>query len=149
MSRQYNPNRKRNNRSKSRAPKAHGRVVADAEATARAGGIPPEGVGLVAVLFDTPWSISDREFFATNPTRSHRVRRVFPHEPTNAAPGEYKYMLIRQVEPGKRIKKLLLQPIADNECLLHALFDLLGDDGVVNLQEWFDLARKYENISNA
>jgi hypothetical protein len=130
MSRQSNPYSNHDNRSKSRAPKA------------------PAGYRLVSVLFDRPWIIDDRQFFAANPARSHRVRRVFPDEPTNDG-GECKWILVKQVEPGRRTKKLLRHPVADNEYSLRALFDLLEDSDVVYLHEWRELTKKYENSSKA
>jgi hypothetical protein len=81
------------------------------------------------------WNIDDRQWFKNNPTRSHRLRPTFPGETFGKErvslpalpPGRTDAVLVRQVEPGMRIRIPIDHdvglPIPDVEAILHALFD--------------------------
>src|SRR5262245_32523191 len=80
-----------------------------------------------------PWKSDDREWFERNRSRSHRVRMPFPgevdKEAINAPAGHVLTMLLRQVEPGTRLKagfylNANLLPVPDDEAVAHALFKL-------------------------
>jgi hypothetical protein len=111
-------------------------------ATARRAGIPPRMAETMIPHFeDANWKNSDREWFERNPSRSHRLRRVFPGEDARAT-----HILVRQVEKGWRvgagIRKLEID-IPDTEAMLHALFDLLIEGRGVDADELAALAMKY------
>jgi hypothetical protein len=89
-------------------------------------------VPYISVL-DHPWKDDDRDWFKQNPSRSHRVRMPFPDEADKEAAeipaGHTLIMLVRQVEPGKRLRTDLfindeLLPLPDNEAVAHALFEV-------------------------
>jgi len=98
----------------------------------RRGGVSQPPHPLISVL-DHPWKKDDREWFEQHPERSHRARFPFDGEvgPEElVAPGGHRLLvLLRQVEPGKRIKSgffisdELLQ-VPDVEAVAHALFDI-------------------------
>jgi hypothetical protein len=86
--------------------------------------------GSIHVL-DRPWKKDDRDWFERHAERSHRARLPFAGEvEQSAAPqGHQLLMLVRQVEPGKRIRAGLfissqLPPVPDVEAIAHALFDV-------------------------
>jgi hypothetical protein len=90
------------------------------------------GLGPVSVL-ETPWKTDDRLWFEQNPDRSHRARPVFPGEADEQAaktpPGTVLLTLVRQVEPGKRVRasfylNAALWPVPDDDAIAHALFDI-------------------------
>lgn len=82
----------------------------------------------------SPWSTDDRQWFARNPTRAHRLRPPLPQEaeqhellPT-IKEGYGLRVIIRQVEPGARIRQFFylnadLPDPSGCEFLCHALFD--------------------------
>lgn len=83
---------------------------------------------------DSVWKATDAAWFAANPQRSHRMRPLFAGEEaamfadavTPALPAGHAHeVLVRQVEPGRRIKKTfgrnLDAPIPDVEAIIHAL----------------------------
>jgi hypothetical protein len=82
------------------------------------------------------WTIADREWFASHPTRSHRMRAPVAGEIDDAtAPDHVLIMLIRQARPGVRIRAkcrlyngLLPLPTSDDdeEALAHALFEIVN-----------------------
>jgi hypothetical protein len=83
--------------------------------------------------FPSAWKDDDRNWFDGNPARTHRVRMPFPGEADDVAAttpaGHALIMLVRQVEPGSRIKATLylnanLLPAPDNEAVAHALFEI-------------------------
>jgi hypothetical protein len=84
-------------------------------------------------VLDSPWRQDDRDWFQQHPQRSHRARFPFAGEVTPeqlAAPdGHRLLLLLRQVEPGKRIKSGFfisdeLLPVPEVEAVAHALFDI-------------------------
>lgn len=104
------------------------------------------------------WKTDDAEWFRANPTRAHRMRRMHPGEDSTLFPGpsipqppsgHEHQVLVRQVEPGRRIRISFCRntevPIPDIEPLLHALFDTVSASkgGVINAKEIADLAIQY------
>src|SRR5215831_11005302 len=98
----------------------------------RSGGAPASGITL-KVTHDGPWKKDDADWFKQNPKRSHRARLAFPGEADKEAAGgpagHTMVMLVRQVEPGDRLKTNLYLtanalPVPDNEALIHALFEI-------------------------
>jgi hypothetical protein len=98
----------------------------------RRGGVNQPPHARISVL-DHPWKKDDREWFEQHSARSHRARLPFAGEVTLeqlAAPeGHRLLVLLRQVEPGKRIKNGFfisdeLLPVPDVEAVVHALFDI-------------------------
>jgi hypothetical protein len=97
------------------------------------GGVSQPPHPLISVL-DHPWKKDDREWFEQHPERSHRARFPFDgevlSERSDPAPeGHRLLVLLRQVEPGKRIKSGFLisdelPPVPDVEAVAHALFDI-------------------------
>jgi hypothetical protein len=96
----------------------------------RGGGLP--GMPRISTL-DHPWKDDDRIWFEQNPTRSHRARRLFPgeadKEAASAPPGHVMILLLRQVEPGTRLKAGFYLnadalPVPDDEALIHTLFEV-------------------------
>ena len=83
-------------------------------------------------LLDHPWKADDREWFARNPTRSHRMRVPFPSEldGVKIPAGRKAIMFVRQVEPGQRLRAafdpdvVLLPGSPDDEAFAHALFEV-------------------------
>jgi hypothetical protein len=85
-------------------------------------------------VLDHPWKKDDREWFEQHPERSHRARLPFAgeidHQRCGSVPdGHRLLLLLRQVEPGKRIKSGFfisdeLLPVPDVEAVAHALFDI-------------------------
>jgi hypothetical protein len=80
-------------------------------------------------------SDGDRDWFARNLHRSHRLRRALPNEveamgasPDKAAGA---WVVVRQVEPGLRIRTPFMPPSPppDDEILGALLFDLLAEHG--------------------
>jgi hypothetical protein len=96
----------------------------------RRGGVGPVGnVGLLG----HPWKDDDRKWFERNPSRAHRMRPPFPgedeDETTKAPAGHARVMLLRQVEPGRRLKfdfyiRTNLLPLPDTEAVANALFEV-------------------------
>lgn len=109
---------------------------------------------------DNPWKADDAAWFKANPSRSHRLRPMFPGEETTlfdpgnrtALPPNHAFqVLVRQVQPGMRARvpfgRNTEVPIPDIEPLMHALFDLAGGTGktkgVISTAEIAKLARSY------
>jgi hypothetical protein len=95
----------------------------------RGGGVRVRGVSLL----DHPWKDNDRSWFEQNPRRSHRWRMPFSGEVdeqvAQTPAGLTLIVLVRQVEPGSRLKTVLYLnadwlPLPDNEAVAHALFDV-------------------------
>ena len=85
------------------------------------------------------WKTDDAAWFAARPDRSHRLRPLLKDEletlpgaiRTSRLPkGHELQVLVRQVEPGARVRTFfgrnLAVPIADEEAVIHALFDLVS-----------------------
>ena len=88
---------------------------------------------LAVNLPDGPWKDDDRIWFEQNRERSHRVRMPFPGEydaeAAKAPTGHVLIVLVRQVEPGMRIRPAVslnadLLPLPDDEAVAHALFEV-------------------------
>jgi hypothetical protein len=106
-----------------------------------------------------PWKTDDRDWFEQHPERSHRARLPFPGEVTpeeigSVPEGHQPLMLIRQVEPGKRIRGAFfilsqMLPVPDAESVAHALFEIAtGYEPVPRGGEALGaLVRKYTTIS--
>jgi hypothetical protein len=105
-------------------------------------------------LRDHPWKSNDREWFKRNPSRAHRMRLAYPgeleDETTKDRAGHTRIMLVRQVEPGNRVKndfyiRTDLLSLPDTEAVAHALFELavrhepMPQDG----QQLYDLFERY------
>jgi hypothetical protein len=86
---------------------------------------------MVSLQASDPWSRADRDWFAQNPTRTHRLRRVFPGEwPTE---GGFTHVVVRQGAPGERVRlpfklteRLALHDDVP-EAEAWALFDLIAE----------------------
>jgi hypothetical protein len=94
----------------------------------RRSGCDPRRIGLL----DTAWKDDDRAWFASHPDRAHRARLPFPGEAEEAEKvpaGHVRILLIRQIEPGYRVKASFYLnadffPIPDDEAVVHALFEV-------------------------
>jgi hypothetical protein len=84
-------------------------------------------------VLDHPWTDDDRNWFAQNQERSHRARMPFPGEADKEAAGtpagHALIVLLRQVEPGSRIRAGFylnadLMPLPDDEATAHGLFEM-------------------------
>ena len=93
-----------------------------------------------SVCSNSAWKDDDRKWFERNPRRAHRVRPPFPGEydaeAAETPPGHVLIVLVRQVEPGRRIRSAVslnagLLPLPDDEAVAHALFEAaLGREAV-------------------
>jgi hypothetical protein len=128
------------------------------DTTARRAGVPAEKMMLH--LEDTAWKDDDRAWFENNPTRSHRLRRLLPGEMRNsrgaAPPGHELQILVRQVEPGLRVRtgffrNLEIDDIPDIEPMIHALFDLMAgrESRMITVRELAALAMSYAKAPRA
>jgi len=86
-----------------------------------------------ANVLDYPRKSDDREWFERNQKLSHRARPPFPgevdEEAANTPAGQALIILVRQVQAGSRLRTAVvlnadLQPLPDDESVVHALFDL-------------------------
>jgi len=117
-------------------------------------------------LKDTAWKRDDAAWFEANPTRSHRLRPLLEGEREAMPPerasepmpeGHELQVVVRQVEPGQRIRSFfgrnLAVPIPDDEAVIHALFDTLYSDGdpggVISVEQVAGIARRYDGGSGA
>ena len=111
-------------------------------------------------VLDRPWKQDDRAWFEQHPERSHRARFPFDGEvgPEElvAPEGHRLLLLLRQVEPGKRIKNGFfisdeLLPVPDVEVVAHALFDIATRRVPVprNGEEMCALIEKYQALREA
>ena len=75
----------------------------------------------------------DRDWFKHNPKRSHRARLPFmgeiDEEAIKASDELALVMLIRQIEPGSRLRAVVdlsadFLPVPDDEATIHALFEV-------------------------
>ena len=103
---------------------------------------------------DGPWKDDDRIWFEQNPTRAHRMRPPFPGEydaeALDSPPGHVLIVLVRQVEPGSRIRPGFylgndLLPLPDDEAVAHALFEVATGAEVMppDVEALDALIRKY------
>jgi hypothetical protein len=112
---------------------------------------------------NTPWKVADAEWFKQHPDRSHHARQPmegeaeafgFDEEPP---PGHELTMLVRQVEPGRRIRfafyKFRGLPVPDAEPLAHALYDIAARDGgtgkPINKAELMALCSRYARAGSS
>jgi hypothetical protein len=105
-------------------------LLADIE---RRGGV---GAGMHASRLNraaTPWIIDDDNWFERNPSRSHRARMPLPGECdekiATAPAGTALVILVRQVEPGTRIRAgnflgTNFLPVPDDEATVHMWFEV-------------------------
>jgi hypothetical protein len=117
-------------------------------------------LGYIAInVGENDWKADDARWFKANPARSHRLRPIFPGETFGGKRirsfppfGHHEAVLVRQVEPGARIRRPYFQndevQIPDVEAIIHALFDLVsnhrnGSDEFIGVQSVADLAMKY------
>jgi hypothetical protein len=112
---------------------AYQKAVADTDKRVdgvdRRGGI---GRATHVSVLNHPWKNDDRDWFEQNPERSHRMRPPFPGEfdGVKLPAGREVIVLVRQVEPSKRIKTVfdpdvvLLPGSPDDEAFAHALFEV-------------------------
>ena len=84
-------------------------------------------------VLDSAWKTDDRLWFEQHPERSHRARLAFSGEADEVVvkvpPGHVLLMLVRQAEPGKRVRTGFflntdLWPVPDDDAIAHALFDV-------------------------
>lgn len=109
------------------------------------------------------WAIDDDEWFLDHPTRSHRLRAAWAHEPEDIhylagdhPDGFEAYVIVRQIRPDYRLRLFVwCDPVvaadaAEIEEIVHAMFDLMDDgrDGV-SPDDVVALARQYGNAGHA
>jgi hypothetical protein len=72
---------------------------------------------------DAAWSRDDREWFARNPDRSHRLRASLPGE----WPDGSTHTVVRQGAPGERVRLPITaaEPLPQDDAAAWALFDLV------------------------
>jgi hypothetical protein len=99
---------------------------------------------------DSAWKTDDKLWFENHPDRSHRLRPMFPGEMQlpDSPPGTEWHIIVRQVEPGQRIRLPLCHVIdgpalPDIEAVVHALCDLAQQSKVIKTSEVAELALKY------
>jgi hypothetical protein len=126
-----------------------------ADQAARRAGLPTDSKGSV-VLGDHPWKQDDAEWFEARPDRSHRLREPFDGEVDAtfggrlppAPPGHRVVIIIRQVEPGRRVRLPFFAnnevPVPDDEQILHGLFDSIGQqtEGAISARQVAERARQ-------
>jgi hypothetical protein len=89
------------------------------------------------------WREADKNWFAAQPTRSHRIRRVFPGEweemfPVDAPAGFPRYhpcshVIVQQIKPGARLR----QPLGNaNDVEATIALDAFPDDELYLLAFW-------------
>jgi hypothetical protein len=121
----------------------------------RSGGTHTNGITFKVNPPDGPWKEDDRNWFEQNPKRSHRARLPFPGEADKEAagtPAEHTMiMLVRQVEPGNRLKTNFYLttealPVPDDEAIIHALFEIAMEREPLplNVEAFHALIAKYQ-----
>lgn len=132
-------------------------IDAHANTLMRQAGIQKQSRGVF--LGDHAWKAEDAAWFKANPDRSHRLRPVHESEaemvltsiPQDQIPPTHRVeILVRQVEPGKRIRASFARnteiDIPDQEEIIHAIFDAVasaGEGKVIDLGETVERARQY------
>jgi hypothetical protein len=111
---------------------------------------------------DAPWKAADAEWFERHPDRTHHARAPMKGEAANLGvdsdptpPQMELTILVRQVEPGRRLRSAFFKPtdlpLPDVEPLAHALMDLALRPRVANepieRAELMELWRRYEAVS--
>jgi hypothetical protein len=104
---------------------------------------------------DNPWKENDAAWFREHPHRTHRCRPSLPGEPhpgplDPTPPGHELAVLVRQIQPGLRIRQTffhnLAVPIPDIDEIVHAMYDLAvrGREGESqSVGQVAELAKKY------
>jgi hypothetical protein len=133
-------------------------MVAETDDCVRRAGLPATVRPQVSVD-DAIWKTDDAAWFAANPTRSHRLRPVFAGEveaigrtlPDLA--GYQHAAMVRQVEPGRRIKHMInlntAIEVPDIEAVLHALFDQAASGGDLSVATVAELALQYAAVGRS
>jgi hypothetical protein len=120
-------------------------IANEALAAHRRGGLVVLDVGGSAPV----WKAADRDWFAANPTRSHRLRRVFAGELITVDCDGMTHALVKQLEPGSRVRAFLtsgndgavldtcfgIQKASDLEALITALWSHIEAGREVNLND--------------
>jgi hypothetical protein len=131
----------------------------DLDAVLKRGGVPN---ARFTGLDDPPWKVADAEWFEQHPERSHHARlpmageaEAFGLDRREPPPQDHGLcMLVRQVEPGRRIRTAIFMPeptlpVPDLEPLAHALFDIAARDAgtgrPVRKAEVMALCERYMN----
>jgi hypothetical protein len=120
----------------------------------------PNSDAIVFADADTPWSQSDRAWFAARPQRAHRLRPPLDGElaqllryPEQVPPGHATEVLVRQVQPGLRVRRAFHRNvrigIPDNETVLHALFDIIAQQRPASVRDVATLALLYSEMGGA
>lgn len=115
----------------------------------------PRGV----FLGEHAWKTEDAAWFKDHPDRSHRLRPARKDEfdtpfggvpKEEMAPNHEVHVLIRQVEPGKRIRRafaLNMQvTVPDQEEIIHAIFDAVAvaaEGEIIDIRRIVEQAEKY------
>lgn len=131
-----------------------------ADALIRKAGVSKSSSGVF--VGEHSWKADDAAWFKTHPERSHRLRPVLQGEaeampvriPSSQVPKGYRVdVLVRQVEPGKRIRTLFCRSaeidIPDEEAIIHAIFDTVAsaEPGVhIDVAAIIERAHQYMNI---
>lgn len=134
-------------------------IGAHTNAVMRQAGVQRQSRGVF--LGEHPWKAEDAAWFKSHPDRSHRLRPVHEGEaetvlasiPKDQIPPNHQVeILVRQVEPGKRIRASFARnmeiDIPDQEEIIHAIFDAVasaGEGTVIDLREAMERARRYTN----
>jgi hypothetical protein len=134
LRRSSEPNIKATNEQIADAIAAYQKVIADTDKWLD--GIERRGGGGRAYKVDTldhPWKKDDADWFERHQSRAHRARAPFPgevdKEVAETPAGHTMVMLVRQVEPGARLKTNFYLntdalPVPDDEAIIHALFEV-------------------------
>jgi hypothetical protein len=123
----------------------------------------PKIDNIVAFTGDAAWKRDDARWFRKHRDRSHRLRQRFPGEPCFRGdepampPGHEVQVLIRQVEPGVRVRvgfiRNLEVEIPNSEPILHAIFHIVSTERdrttPITVAEIAALALKYTNVGGA
>jgi hypothetical protein len=111
------------------------------------------------MVTDAPWKTADAEWFKRHPDRTHHARAPMKGEAAmfgvDTPPGMELTILVRQLEPGRRVRSAFFKPtdlpIPDVEPLAHALMDLSLRPRVTNeaieRAELMELWRRYESVN--
>ena len=106
------------------------------------------------------WKADDAAWFASHPDRAHRLRPLLPGEresfpaqarPSSLPPGHEIQVVVRQVQPGQRVRvpfgRNLATPVPDQEAVVHALFDSVSrrrsGSAVISVEEVAASAERY------
>ena len=107
------------------------------------------------------WKRDDAAWFTAHPRRSHRVRDGFPGEFERASGGPVDFVVVRQIQPGLRIRApftlvecgadalgmmqaLAMRGLNDDEAAAHTLFDLTRAGGrLIPTVELAELIARY------